>query len=38
MPEAPTEAMFAPLYRLQTMHANARLLSIVSPPCCLLMT
>ena len=37
-PKAAMEAMFAPLYRLQTIHANAKLLSTVSPPCCLLMT
>ena len=37
-PDVATVAMFAPLYRLQTMHANAKLLSIDSPPCCRLMT
>jgi hypothetical protein len=36
-PAGDTEATFEPLYRLQTIHAYARLSAVVAPPCCRLM-
>lgn len=37
LPDLEIEAIFEPLYRLQTKQAYARLSTVVSPPCCLLM-
>jgi hypothetical protein len=36
LPADAIEAIFEPLYRLQTKQAYARFSAIVSPPCCLL--
>jgi hypothetical protein len=37
-PEPVNDAIFEPLYRLQTIHAYARLSAVVWPPCFLLTT